>query len=91
MVTQNKQMVTPTAAVLLATSHFRLRSGFCLIKVRRCVVGCSSRLIGERKEKCTFHRIPAMIKHRGEQILPASARTKDMSDVDRASFGSCPR
>ena len=54
-------MVTPTAAILLSTSYFRWRSGFCLITVRRCVVGCSSRSSGERIEKSAFHRIPAVI------------------------------
>ena len=81
-------MVTPTATILLTTSNFRWHSGFCLIMVRCCVVGCSSRSSGVRKEKSAFHRIPAVIEHQGEQILPASARRKDTSDVGWAPFGS---
>ena len=36
---------------------------------------------GERKEQSAFHRIPAVIKHQGEQILPTFARRKDTTDV----------
>ena len=55
------------------------------------LVGGSSIWSGERKEKSAFHRVSAVINHQGEQILPASARRKDTSDVDRAPFGSCSR
>ena len=49
--------------------------------VRCHVVGSSSGSSVERKEQSTFHRISAVIKHQREQILPASARRKDTSEV----------
>ena len=73
-------------------NRFTISNRFKVSRVNR-VLGCYSSSSGERKKKSAFHRIPAVINHQGEQILPrippASARRKDTSDVDRAPFGSC--
>ena len=92
IVTGNKQTDTPTAAMLLTTSEiggaFWFLFDYGLFLCRWLLVVCSSTSSGEGKEKSALHRIPAVINHQGEQILSASARSKDMSDVDRAPFGS---